>query len=370
MPVGMNRPAKPFTEDLVRNHFRPCVSQVLNLVLLLAGFCLPVSGQDQVKPVIHIVATGGTIANTRAGRISIEQTIADIRKDFPETRTLLDSVEFAITDLIRIGSHDFSSREFLNIARTVNQVIKDPGVKGVIVTQGTFSSEETAYFLHLLVKSDKPVVITNSQRPHGTVGNDGDKNFVDAVSVVLSPDAVDKGAMMVNNQTINSGREVLKTSVRPGAFVSGILGVLGIIESDRVTFYRTPTRRHTTHSEFDIDSITTLPKVEIITAYFDADPGLIRAAAELGVQGIVINGFTNGGLPYKDQRAALEELVGKGTAIVLTARGGLNNRVAVTSQNRFIEGDNLVAHKARILLQLALTRTSDRDEIQRIFNEY
>jgi len=342
----------------------------LMLALLSGLTSLPASGQDHTKPVIKIVATGGTIANTLAGRVSIQQIIADIRKNFPETRTLLDSVEFEVTDLARMSSQDFSSREFLKIARTVNEVIDNPGVKGVIVTQGTYSSEETAYLLHLLVKSDKPVVIANSQRRHGTVGNDGDKNFIDAVSVVLSPDAVGKGAMVVTNQTINTGREVLKTSIRPGAFVSGILGILGIIESDRVTFYRSPTRRHTSDSEFDINSITTLPKVEVISSYFDADPQLIRAAAKMGVQGIVINGFTNGGIPYKDQRAALVELAGKGITIVLTARGGSDNRVPVTSRDWFVEGDNLIAHKARILLQLALTKTSNLQEIQRIFNEY
>lgn len=331
---------------------------------------LPLVAQSPPKPVIQLVATGGTIANTRHGRIPIEQTISDIRKNFPETVRLLDAVEFEVTDLLRIGSQDFMSRDFLNIARTVNKVIDRPGVKGVIVTQGTFTSEDTAYFLHLLVKSDKPVVITNSQRRHGTVGNDGDKNFVDAVSVVLSPEAVGKGVMVVSNQTINSGREVLKTSVRPDAFVSGIYGVLGIIESDGVTFYRAPTRRHTTHSEFDIDEITTLPKVEIISAYYDADPGMIQAAVDLGVRGIVINGMTNAGLPHKVQQPALEALARQGMPIVQTARGGMNNRVATTSRNRFIEGDTLVAHKARILLQLALTRTSDLKEIQRIFNEY
>jgi L-asparaginase len=343
---------------------------VLIFFLFLGSSSLSVCGQDQAKPVIKIVTTGGTISNTRQGRISIQQAITNIRKNFPETHEILDSVEFEVTDLIRMGSQDFSSREFLNIARTVNEVIDDPGVKGVIVTQGTYSTEETAFFLHLLVKSEKPVVIANSQRPHGTVGNDGDKNLVDAVSVVLSSDAVGKGAMVVTNQTINSGREVLKTSVRPDAFVSGAVGVLGIVESDRVAFYRTPTRRHTTRSEFDVNTITTLPKVEVISSYFDADPQLIRAAADLGVQGIVINGFTNGGIPYKDQRAVLEKLAAKGIVIVLTARGGLNNRVPVTSKDWFVEGDNLVAHKARILLQLALTQTSDLREIQRIFNEY
>ncbi len=338
--------------------------------LILGPGARPSSAQNRSKPVIQLVATGGTIANSRRGRIPIQQTISDIRKNFPETVKLLDSVEFEVTDLLRIGSQDFMSHDFLNIARTVNQVIDKPGVKGVIVTQGTFTSEDTAYFLHLLVKSSKPVVIANSQRRHGTVGNDGDKNFVDAVSVVLSPEAVGKGIMVVTNQTINSGREVLKTSVRPDAFVSGIYGVLGIIESDGVTFYRAPTRRHTTNSEFDINSITALPKVEIISAYYDADPGMIQAAVDLGVRGIVINGMTNGGIPHKVQQPALEALANQGMPIVQTARGGMNNRVAVNSQNRFIEGDTLVAHKARILLQLALTRTSDLGEIQRIFNEY
>lgn len=341
------------------------------VVALLLGLPSPLAfGQIQDFPVIKIISAGGTIANTRQGRVSIERVIVDIKNSFPETHKALDNVKFDITDLMQIGSQDFSSYEFLTIARAANKAITDPRIKGVIVTQGTFSTEETAYFLHLLVKSNKPIVVVNSQRLHKTLGNDGDKNFIDAVSVVLSPDAAGKGALVVTNQTINSGREVLKTSVRPGGFISGVLGVLGIIERDRVTFYRAPTRRHTLRSEFDIKDITTLPKVVVISSYFDADPQLIRAAADLGIQGIVINGFTNGGIPYKDQRPILEELANKGIVIVLTARGGINNRVAVTPHNLFVEGDNLVAHKARILLQLALTKTDDRDEIQRIFNEY
>ncbi|MGH9784329.1 MAG: asparaginase domain-containing protein, partial [Terriglobia bacterium] len=231
-------------------------------------------------------------------------------------------------------------------------------------------SEDTAFFLHLLVKSDKPVVVANSQRQHGTVGNDGDKNFVDAVRVVLSPAAAGKGAVVVSNQTINSGREVLKTSVRPDAFVSGEHGLLGIIEADRVDFYRAPTRRHTLRSEFDVASITALPKVEIVYSYFDADPALIEAAAKAGAKGVVVNGFTTGGSPYSTQQRMLQELAAKGVPVVLTARGGMNNRIPFDEANPFIEGDNFVAHKARILLQLALTRTTDPKEIQRIFDEY
>ena len=340
------------------------------LILLLGLAPAPSFGQEPAKPVIKIIATGGTIANTFGGRLPIEQVIADIRKSHPEWQKLLDSVTVDVVDLIRVGSGSLSGDNFLLIARTVNRVIQEPAVKGVIVTHGTSTSEDTAFFLHLLVRSQKPVVVTNSQRQHDMVGNDGDRNFLDAIAVVLSPEAVGKGALVVSNQTINSGREVIKTSARPDAFVSGEHGILGVIERDRVDFYRAPTRRHTYRSEFDVNAITALPKVEVIYTYFDADPALIRAAAEAGAKGIVINGFTTGGVPYTTQEPAFAALADKGMAIVLTARGGVNNRIPIDPDDKFIEGDNFVAHKARILLQLALTKTSDLKEIQRIFNEY
>ena len=135
-------------------------------------------------------------------------------------------------------------------------------------------------------------------------------------------------------------------------------------------FYRAPTRRHTYRSEFDVNSITALPKVEVIYAYFDADPALIRAATDAGAVGIVLNGFTTRGSPHGSQRPTLEELANQGMPIVVTARGGINNRIPLDAESQFVEGDNLVAHKARILLQLALTKTSDLQAIQRIFNEY
>jgi L-asparaginase type II len=342
----------------------------LAALLLLAWMPVTARAQAAAKPVIKIVATGGTIANQLDGRVAFDKVIADIRKQFPETHALLDSVTFEIEDVIRSGSGALTGANFLDITRTANRVIREPDVKGVIVTHGTSTSEDTAFFLHMLVKSDKPVVVTNSQRRHGTVSNDGDKNFLDAVRVVLSPDAVGKGAMLVANQTINSAREVQKTSVRPDAFVSGEHGLLGIIEEDRVDFYRSPTRRHTARSEFDIDGIKTLPKVEVLYTYFDADPALVGAAVAAGAKGLVVAGFVTGGSPATTQRPALEALGAKGLPIVSTTRGGINNRIPVGTGDAFIEGDNFVAHKARILLQLALTKTTDPHEIQRIFNEY
>jgi L-asparaginase len=322
------------------------------------------------KTRIKLIATGGTIANTLTGRIPIEEVIGDIRKSYPETAAVLDSVQLDVVDLVRVGSEIFTSKEFLDIARAVNQAAGDPGVKGIVVTQGTFTTEETSYFLHLLVKSEKPLVITNSQRRHGTISNDGDKNLVDAILVASSVAAGGRGALVVSNQTINCGREVLKTSSRPDAFVSGEHGLLGVIENDAVTFYRAPTRRHTIRSEFDIDRILLLPKVEVISVYYDADPGMIRAAAELGVNGIVLNGLTSRGTPHEYQKPALEQLMSRGIPVVRTARGGVNNRVTVLPSDKFIGGDNLAAHKARILLQLALTLTNDFKEIQRVFDEY
>ena len=342
-------------------------------IMLTALGTAPALAQEAAKPVIKVIATGGTMAHLPDGRIlSMEQVIADIRKNYPDTHKILDKAKLEVIELLRAVSGDMSGENFLQIARTVNKVIQEPGVKGVIVTGGTASAEDEAFFLHLLVRSDKPVVVTFSQRNHTTVSSDGGKNFVDAVSVVLSPQAVGKGALLVQNQTINSGREVVKTSERPGAFDSGEYGILGVVEeyTDRVDFYRAPLRRHTLHSEFDVNSITALPPVEIIYAYYDANPALIHAAVGAGAKGLVINGFTHLGAPFISQLPMLKELADKGLPIVLTSRGGVDARIRLEPGDKFIGGDNLPAHKARILLQLALTKASDPKEIQRIFNEY
>ena len=304
-------------------------------VATLAGTSL--LGQERPAPLIRIVATGGTIANTVEGRIPIQQTIVDIRRMFPEGRQVLDSVRIEVVDVVRMGSSRFTSKEFLDIARSVNDATQDSDVQGVIVTHGTVTTEETAYFLQLLVKSSKPVVIANSQRRHGTMSNDGDKNLIDSILVVLSPGAVGKGVLVVHNQTISSGREVLKTSGRPGAYLSGMYGVMGIVDNDRVTFYRSPTKRHTVDSEFDAGDLSVLPKVEVVSAYYDADPGLVEAVFELGIQGIVLNGLTPGGGPHIGQLPVLERAAAQGIPIVRTARGGMDNRVTVNPDDTFIE---------------------------------
>ena len=324
----------------------------------------------QEKPLIKLVASGGTIAHLADdSRIPFEQVIEDIRKNFPETHRLLDSVTIEVDDPLRVASGSITGEEILQIARSVDKAVKDPRVKGIVVTHGTVTSEETSYYLHLLIHTDKPLVLTNSQRLHGTLGNDGDRNFIDGLKVALSSEAAGKGVLLVHNQTISSAREFAKTSGRPGAFLSGEFGVMGVV-GDGVAFYRSPTRRHTSRSEFNLDSITALPKVEVIVAHHNAEPRLPQVAVDMEAKGIVVLGFTASGRPHPVQVPVLQALAEKGIPIVLTSRGGVNNWLEPRPKDKFIRGDNLPAQKARILLELALTKTTDPGEIQRIFTEY
>lgn len=319
-------------------------------------------------PRISIVSTGGTIANTADGRIGVEQVLADIRAWYP-TGDPTTHAELAVTEILREGAETFTPAEWLTISRTVNACVADPGVDGVVVTHGTYTAEETAYFLHLTVGSDKPVVVVCSQRKHATIGNDGDWNLGDAVRIAGSPAARGKGVVVVLNEEIHSAREVTKANQRPGGFASGSLGILGSVESDRVSFYRQPTRRHTAHAEFDVRDRGDLPRVDIVPTYAGADGVAARAFVAAGARGLVVSGFAYRGKPHRHQLPALREAVEQGVAVVFTSRGG-NGRVPVERDDGFVRGDNLSAAKARILLMVALTRTADPDELQRIFDEY
>jgi L-asparaginase len=319
-------------------------------------------------PLVRIVATGGTIANTLQGRIGVEQVIEDIRAWHPAG----DPARFAriaVTEILREGAETFTPDEWLTISRTVNDCVADADVDGVVVTHGTYTAEETAYFLHLTVRGEKPVVVVCSQRKHGTIGNDGDWNLGDAVRIAGSAAARGKGVLVVLNEEIHSAREVIKTNQRPGGFASGSLGILGSVEADRVSFYRQPARRHTAMSEFDIRERSELPRVDVVPTYAGADGVAANAFVAAGARGLVVNGFAYRGKPHRNQLAALQEAVAQGVTVILTSRGG-DGRVPVERGDGFVRGDNLSAAKARILLMLALTRTTDVAELQRIFDEY
>ena len=196
------------------------------------------------KPLVKIVATGGTIANSPGGRMSIESVMQKV----PDLAQVAD---LEILDYARIGSSAITVQNWVDLGNAVNKILRDePRVAGVVVTHGSNTSEETAYYLSLVVDSDKPVVVTAAQRQQNTLGEEGSRNLFDAVKVAAAPEAAGKGVMLVVNEMIHAARDVTKrVSVRVETWDSGDLGVLGLVDKDQVTFYRTPTYPHTTKSE-------------------------------------------------------------------------------------------------------------------------
>jgi L-asparaginase len=357
-------------------------------------------------PRVMFITTGGTIQNMKNPngtdtRINLEDTIANIRERYPqpEVQAILDSIDPSFIEVTRIGSGSFDLNEFLTISWEAQKAL-DGEFDAVIVTQGTFSSEYTCYFLQLLVNSTKPIIVTNSQRQHMSVGNDGDRNLLDSILVATHPESEGKGALQVEGAKIVSCREVTKNSDRPGAFGAQNLGVLGYlmggtlsmeatVPEDNVVYYREPTRQHTFESEFSIEDLINstdinnnvtfreLPRVEVLPSFYGAQPDVVDALVSLGVEGIVIQGLAFAGSPFEDQSTELEELAEAGMPIVQTHSNQVvyDGRVP-PSEPPFIGGDNLPSHKARILLQLAMVETEDlsgderRNEIQRLFNTH
>ena len=313
-------------------------------------------------PLIKIISTGGTIANTGHGLIAIDEVL----KDIPQAKALAD---FEVFEATRVRSGQMRLTQWLEVARAAGAAAEDTRVDGIIVTHGTFTTEETAYFLHLCVHNEKPLVVVASQRKHDEVGNDGDRNLLDAIRLVLTPDARGKGVLVTLHEEIHSARDVVKTNQRPGGFQSLGRSMLGHIEDDQVSFYAAPTRRHTFRSEFNIRDISELPRVDVIAAYVGADDAAAQACVAAGAQGLVISGYAYNGRPSADQLAGIEKIAAAGIPVVLASRGG-QGRIPVDWNDPFIQGDSLVPHKARILLMLGLTKTKDPKELQRMFSEY
>lgn len=313
-------------------------------------------------PLIKIISTGGTIANTGHGLIGIDEVL----KDIPQARAMAD---FEIIEATRVRSGQMRLAQWFDVARAASAAAEDSRVGGIIVTHGTFTTEETAYFLHLVVRTEKPVVVVASQRKHDEVGNDGDRNMLDAIRLALAPDARGKGVLVTLHEEIHSAREVVKTNQRPGGFHSLGRGLLGHIEDDQVSFFYAPIRRHTFRSEFALREIRDLPRVDVIAAYVGGDDTAAQACVAAGAQGLVISGYAYNGRPSADQLAGIEKIAASGIPVVLASRGG-QGRIPVNWDDPFIQGDSLVPHKARILLMLGLTKTKDPPALQRIFNEY
>jgi L-asparaginase len=316
-------------------------------------------------PLVKVVATGGTIANTPSGRLHARE----VAEAIPELKQV---ARLDVEEVVRVGSHSMTIENWLKVARRINEIYAtEKDVKGIVVTHGTNTLEETGYFLNLTVNSEKPVVLTAAQRRFTTLSSDSPKNFLQAVRVAADDQAVGKGVLIVTNDTINAAREVTKTiSSRVETYSSKDIGVLGYVDDDQVTFYRAPLRKHTAASPFDIANLERLPRVDVIYTYVDADGILIQAAVERAkAEGLVIAGFASGS-PTPAMEETINELAGKGVPIVLSQRAGMGRVKPSKTRPRLIAADNLTPQKARILLILGLTKTKDPEELQQMFQEF
>ena len=265
------------------------------------------------------------------------------------------------------GTHE----DIRKLARFLDTAARRDDIDGIVWVQGTNTLEETAFFLHLTLRTTKPTSVVGAQRPFTAMSTDAHLNLVNAIRVAACPDAVGAGVLTVTNSEIISARDVTKTATyQVQTFRGRDLGVLGYADPDRIVFYHAAKRRHTFGSEFDIQTIDALPAVEVLYPHTGANPGLAQAAVDLGAQGLVIAGVGAGALGAFVEPA--KALVAKGVVVVRSARVGEGRVLAVGNNHEdgTIAADNLNPQKAAVLLALALTRTRDPAALQRIFDEY
>jgi L-asparaginase len=266
----------------------------------------------------------------------------------------------------------YSAADLRRLSLRVGEALARPDLDGVVFVQGTNSLEETAYFLNLTVRSDKPVVVTGAQRPFTALSSDGPLNLLDAFRVCAHPQTQGKGVVVVANGEINSAREVSKTNTyHLHTFRSRDVGLLGYADADAVVYYRSPTRRHTAAAEFDLTKTPTLPRVDTLYVSSMSQPGLAEAAVKLGAKGLVLAGSGAGSCGNLEEEVA--SIAAERRAVVVRASRVGEGRVIRDDgwqHPRMVAADNLSPHKSALLLALALTRTDDPDEVQRMFAEY
>ena len=354
---------------------------VLGLGLCLAALepaaaqpAVTVPVTEAVRPKVRLIATGGTISNRTGGRLTADELL----KSMP---TLDRYVRAAGEQFANVASSELTLMQWLDLARRINEAFRqDPELSGIVVTSGTDTLEETAYFLNLTVRTDRPVVVVGSMRNPSTLGYEGAANLLEAFRVAAEPASRGKGVLVVLNDEINAAREVTKTdALRLHTFQSRGYGVLGVVDSDRVVYYRSGLKRHTAQSEFDISSVKELPRVDVILVYQGASGDLIKAAVDQGAKGIVI-ASAGAGATSGTQRDGIDYAVAKGVYVVTSTRTG-SGRIAASRRPREgtddrqdagyrVEAEDLAPVKARILLMLAIAAHADGAAIQRMFSEY
>lgn len=352
----------------------------IGIFLVIVCLAFPAMAADAKKdssklPKVLILATGGTIAGQaasssnltgyKAGVLTPEQLIGAVP-------ALADHAQISAEQIASIASGNITKQIWLQIANRINDAFAKGEADGVVITHGTDTLEETAYFLQLAVKSDKPVVLVGAMRPASAISADGPLNLLQAVAVAGSPEAKGKGVFIVMNGEINCAREVTKTSTTSvETFKSNDLGFMGYVINTKPYFYRLSARKHTANSEFDVAKLTDLPNVEIVYSYIQPNLDMIKALVASKPDGIVVAG-TGSGSMYGGYDEILGEASKAGIPVVCASRVG-TGPVSLYPQYQklnFISADNLNPQKARILLMMALTKTKDFQEITRIFSEY
>ena len=358
---------------------------IVTAAATLVLFCLAVQASAQAAanpalPLVWVLSTGGTIAGQgasstslaeyKAGALLGEQLVAGV----PEIKQV---ASVRVEQIANVSSTDITIANWLTLANRINAIFRDdPTVAGVVITHGTNTLEETAYFLNLTVKSDRPVVLVGSMRPASAISADGPLNLLNAIRTAVSPEARGKGVLAVLNDEINGARDVTKTNTyRVETFRAPELGLLGYVDADKVSFYRSSTRRHTERSEFDVSELKELPKVDIVYSYIQPSLAMAKALVADGVRGVVFAG-TGAGLLSTSEREALKPFLGLTAnarpVLVRSNRTGNGRVIAREDYDSMgmIPADTLNPQKARILLMLALTKTRDLNEIKRMFDEY
>jgi L-asparaginase len=328
------------------------------------------------KANIVILATGGTIAGsaetrTQAGYTSGQVGVEVLINAVPQLEKLAN---ISGEQVANVGSQDMSDAIWLKLASRVNALLGKSDVDGIVITHGTDTLEETAYFLSLVVKSDKPVVMTAAMRPSTALSADGPLNIFNAVAVAADPDARGRGVLVVANDDIHGARSFTKTSTTDvQTFRSIETGLLGASLYGENRWFRRPFRKHTSRSEFSVEGVKALPRVDVIYVTADVSADLIDAAVASGAKGVVTAGVGNGNMTGP-ALAAMKAAAAKGVVAVRSTRvtsGTVGRNVeANDDETGTVASIDLNPARARVLLKLALLKTSDPVEIQQYFYDY
>lgn len=338
------------------------IATTVATVLLSCSF---VANAAESKPMVTILATGGTIAgssasntdttNYQAGAIGVDVLINAV----PEMKNV---AVVSGEQVANIASGDIDTEILLKISKKVTQLLNGKQ-DGVVITHGTDTLEETAFFLDLTVKSAKPVVVVGAMRPATAISADGPVNLLDAVTLAASKEAKNRGTMVVLNNRIGSGFYITKSnSTTTDTFKSVEQGYLGAFIGGEPKFYYTPAQP-TNKPYFDISKLSTLPKVDILYSYQDQDGSLVEAAVKNGAKGIVIAGTGNGSVPLR-MEPAINEAIAQGVVVILSTRTGSG---FVTAKPFAISSGFYSPQKSRILLMLALANNANPEQIRGYF---